>query len=69
MVALAAELFAPEVFQILRPVQVVEVVPLGNGGTVGEVLLEPLQLVLGDGVEGDGHVPPAAVGGDLLIVL
>ena len=69
MVALAAELLAPEVHQVLRPVQVVEGIPVGDGGAVGEGLLEPVQLVLGHGVEGDGHVPAAAVLGDLPVVL
>ena len=69
VVALAAELFAPEVHQILRPIQVVEGVPVGDGGAVGEGLLEPVQLVLGYGVEGDGHAAAAAVLGDLTVVL
>ena len=69
MVALAAELFPPEIFQILSPVEVVEAVPLPHGGAGGEELLELLQLVLGHGVEGDGHAPAAAVVGNLPEVL
>ena len=69
MVALAAELFTPEVLQVLRPVQVVEVVPLTHGGTGGEKLLELFQLVLGDGIKRDGHAPAAAEVGNLPVVL
>ena len=69
MVALAAELLASEVLQILRPVQVVKGIPVGDGGAVGKKLLEAVQLVLGHRVEGDGHAPAAAVVGDLPVVL
>lgn len=69
MVALTAELLAPEVLQILRPVQVVKGIPVGDGGAVGKELLEAVQLVLGHRVERDGHAPAAAVVGDLPVVL
>ncbi len=69
MVALTAELFSPEIFQVLRPIEVVKIVPLPHGGAGREKVLELFQLVLGHGVEGDGHAPAAAVVGDLLKVL
>ena len=69
MVALAAELFAPEVHQVLRPIEIVKAVPLGHGGAVGEILLQPGQLVLGHGVEGQGDALFTAVSGDLPEVL
>ena len=42
MVALPAELLATEVFQILRPVQIVKGIPVCNGGTVGKKFLKAL---------------------------
>ena len=54
MVALAAELLTPEKFQILRPVEVVEGIPVSDGGAVGKGLLQAVQLILGTGVKAMG---------------
>ena len=69
MVALAAELLTPEKFQILRPVEVVEGIPVSDGGAVGKGLLQAVQLIPWDWGEGNGHIPAAAVVRDLPVVL
>ena len=69
VVALSAELFAPEVLQGFCLIEVVEGIPVGDGRTVWEKVLQLIQLVPGDGVECDGDIPAAAVGGDLAVVL
>ena len=69
VVALAAEFFTFEILQILRPVEIIGAVPVGDGGGVGEEGLQGVQFLPGDGVEGNGDPRPTAVGRQGAVVL